>query len=108
MKRGADFCTRDSLARELFKLYAKFFQQFPSIDSLHLAQLREAGSHCERISGERPCLVNRTIRRKLIHNFGAPAKRADRQSAADDFSKSGQIGFDSVNLLSAPARYPKT
>jgi hypothetical protein len=99
---------RDRLARELFKLGAKFFQQFPSIDSFQLAQLCEAGRHCERISGECSCLVNRTVGRKLIHNFGAPAKRADRQSAADDFSKSGQIGFDPVNLLGAPARYAKT
>src|SRR4029453_13111722 len=99
---------RDRIARALFKLGAKFFQQFPSIDSFQLTQLREADRHCERISGECSCLVNRAIGRKLIHNLGAPAECADRQSSADDLSKSGQIGFDSVNLLGAPARYTKT
>src|SRR6266850_2240524 len=99
---------RDRLAREPFKLGSKFFQQFPSMDSFQLTQLREAGRHCERISGESSCLVNRAVRRKLIHNFGAPAKRADRQSATDHFAKRGQIWTNAINLLGAPARYTKT
>src|SRR5919106_4008360 len=99
---------RDGLARELFELCAKFFQQFPSIDSFQLPQLRETGRHCERVSGERPCLVNRTIRRKLIHDFGAPAERADWQSAADYFAKRRQVGFDSIDLLCAPPHDAKS
>src|SRR5919106_596505 len=99
---------RDGLARELFELCAKFFQQFPSIDSFQVPQLREAGRHCERISGQCSRLVNGTVGRKLIHNFGAPAERADWQSAADYFAKRREVGFDSIDLLCAAPRDAKS
>src|SRR5438046_3015103 len=41
----------DSVSRELFKLVAQVIQQFPAIDPLELAQLRQTGSHPKRIAG---------------------------------------------------------
>ena len=71
----------------------KFFEQFPAVDSLQFAQLRETGGHRQRISGQRSGLIHRAVRRKLVHDFGASAERADRQTAADHFSKrqSGRV-----------------
>src|SRR5438093_1028858 len=97
-----------SLADELFKLCAKFFEQLPSIDSFQFTHLRKTGRHCERISRERPCLVHRTVGRKLIHNLGASAKRTDRQPATDHFAKRGQIWINAIKLLGTTARHPKT
>src|SRR6516225_1816099 len=68
----------DRCARELFKSRAQFFEQFPAVDSLKLAQLRQTCSERERIARQRSGLIHRAVRRKLVHNLGAPAECADR------------------------------
>src|SRR5215467_13684607 len=41
VKRGLGVRVLDRCARELFKSRAPFFEQFPAVDSLKLAQLRQ-------------------------------------------------------------------
>ena len=87
----------------------------PSSSSSFQPLIRSSSRSCarpaamrQRIARQRPGLINRTVRRKLVHDFGASAKCADRQSAADYFSKRSQIRFDSVNFLRAAARDAKS
>ena len=47
-------------------------------DSLKLAQLRQTGSERERIARQRSGLIHRAVRRKLVHDVGAPAERPNR------------------------------
>ena len=51
VKRGLDFYILDRVARELFQLRARFFQQFSAIGPVELAQLRQTGRHRKWIAG---------------------------------------------------------
>src|SRR6266700_1625704 len=87
VKRYVDLCMSatgrircgelDRVPRELFELRAQFFEQSPAVDPFELAQLRQTGSHRNRITRQRSGLINRTIWRKLVHDFRASAKCAD-------------------------------
>ena len=74
-------------AHALLKVATQRLEFSPSIDAFQFVQLREARRHRQRISGESARLIHRTVRRKLIHDFRRAAKRADRQTAADDFAQ---------------------
>src|SRR5438093_2322605 len=104
VKRDAELRIFDRCARELFKLRAPFFEQFPAVNSLKLTQLRQTGSERDRIARQRSGLIHRAIRRKLVHDFGAPAECPNRQSAADYLSQCSEIWLHAVNLLCAATR----
>ena len=59
------------------------------------------------ISGQCSCLVDRSVRRKLIHDFCASAECAHWQATADDFAECGEIRPDIVELLRATGRESK-
>src|ERR1700682_5822432 len=107
MERDVDFGSRNRSLGELLELRAEFFEQFPATYSIQLAQLRKTGRHGERIPRKRSRLIDRTVRRKFVHDFPSPAKRTDRQTAADHFSECGQVRSDSINFLGAAARHAK-
>jgi hypothetical protein len=67
----------------------------------------DAGGHRQRVPGERPRLVDRTIRRHLPHDVGAASVRAHRQPSADHLAQARQIGIDPEPLLRAAARDAK-
>src|SRR5262250_161895 len=100
MKCDVDFCFRDRLSRELFELRTERFEQFPTVDSFQLAQLRETSCHRQRISRQCSGLINGAVGRKPVHDFRASAECANWQAAADNFSKGREIRCDAVDFLS--------
>jgi hypothetical protein len=78
VKRDIDVRVLDCVTRKSFKLRAQLVDQFLAVDSFEFAQLRQTSSHCDGISRQGSCLIHRTIRGKLVHDFGAAAKCADR------------------------------
>jgi hypothetical protein len=82
----------------------EIFEQLPAVDSLELAQLRQARRHGQRIAGKRPRLIHGSVGRELIHDLRASAERAHWQPAADHFAKRRQVGRDVVQLLCTAAR----
>ena len=64
-------------------------------------QRRDARRHRQRIAAQRAGLIHRPERREPIHDVRAPAERAHRQTAADDFAETRQIRRDAESV---PAR----
>ena len=64
-------------------------------------QGRDARRHRHGIAAQRARLVHRAERRQEIHDVRAPAKRAHRQAAADDFAEATQVRRDAEPLLRA-------
>src|SRR5262249_3285626 len=78
MKSDVDPCALNCVTHARFNLRAQLVEQFPAVDPLQFAQLRETGGHCNGISRQCSCLIHWTVRGKLVHDFGAAAKCADR------------------------------
>ena len=66
---------------------------------MQFLQRRKAGSHSQWIATQRTGLIDRTHRRKAIHNFCPPAEGPHRQATADNFSKATQVRRDAKDLL---------
>ena len=71
-------------------------------------QRRDARRHRQRIAAQRAGLINRAQRREQIHDVRAPAERAHRQAAADDFAEARQIRRDAEPFLRAARRQAET
>ncbi len=67
----------------------------------------ERGCGCERVSRERPGLVDGANGRQFGHDVGPATEGSERQAAADDLPEHGQVGRDAKQLLGASARQPK-
>src|SRR5438876_10997654 len=52
-------------------------------------------------------MIHRTERRNQIHDLRLPAVRAHRQPTANDLAESGQVGNNSVQLLSTAEGHAK-
>ena len=64
----------------------------------------ESRGHRERITRERPRLVDGAERGKMLADLAPAAERADGQTAADDLSQAGKIGRHARSLLHSPLR----
>src|SRR5581483_1702662 len=69
---------------------------------------RQTRSQRQRISRQRSGLINRAERRKFVHNFGAPPKRANRQAAANHLPQRGEVRFHPIDFLRATASQAET
>ena len=94
----------DRLAGGGFKCRAGFLEAGPAVDAFHFLELGEASGHGDGISREGAGLVDWSVGREEIHDFGAPAERTHGESAADDLAHGGEVGSDAEDLLSAAAR----
>src|SRR5438270_630744 len=99
MKR--EFGLQHAFYDRALEFFANCFEQVPAIDSFELTQLRQPRRKRERITRKRSGLIDRTLRGKFVHDFGAAPKRADRQAAADHFTEGSQIGTHTGETLHA-------
>ena len=59
----------------------------------NLFQGRQTGRHRDRIAGQGAGLIDRAERCQLVHDLGAAAEGANRQTAADDLAQGDEIGL---------------
>ena len=90
------------------ELFAKFFQARPSASLDELAKLRQSSRHGDRVSGKSARLIDGSVRREPVHDFGAPTEGADRKSSADDLAQSCEVRQHVVEFLRAAGRDPKS
>ena len=67
----------------------------------------DAGDHRHRIAGQRPCLIDGTQGRELLHDIAPAAKCADGHAAADDLAERAQVRAHAVQRLRAAQRDAK-
>lgn len=83
---------RKELTQTFFEMRSKLIKAPKARAVVQLPELGESGRHRKGIPAECPCLIDRTERRKQVHHIRTTAKGSDRQSAADDFSETTEIG----------------
>jgi len=78
-----------------------FFEESPTADTLHFAQLGKTRRHCDGISRKCSCLVNGAVWREAVHDFCPSSKGSHRQAAANDFPHRREVRSDFEYLLRA-------
>src|SRR2546423_2558104 len=87
MKSELGLRTGNCRSGQAFKVRTAFFERFPGIHAIEFAQLGQSRGQSEWISGQSPRLIDRALRRKMVHDFGTSAKCTHREPSSDDFSK---------------------
>ena len=68
---------RQQLAQTFFKMRAELLQPTETRAIIEFSELRQASRHRQRISAQRPSLINRANRRQHIHHLRPATEGTD-------------------------------
>ena len=80
---------------------AKAFCTIADVVLLHVGESSDACGHSQRIAAKRAGLIHRAGRRNHLHDFALAAIGCNRQTAADNLAKAGDVGVDVIEGLAA-------
>src|ERR1043166_4558999 len=106
--RRAQTESMEHIEKPLPEIRALWVQLIVDSTTPQQVQACNARRHRQWIAGKRAGLIDRSDRRKQIHDFSTPAKGCQRQPAAQNFSKAGEIGANFENSLRSAKRDAKT